>query len=189
MTHYTVFSEVSSFIQKKLREKLCPEPIVSTSMIEVISPNSSNVDYTLGVYLYDIKEFNELNQAGMVSVNDNTQRMPPTVYELDYMIFVNTKTQSGIKEIDIHKIFGRVAQVMADNGVVLLQNEGVYPPPNIVSAKLTLEEKSRIWTALNIPYNLCLMYKVYPVYLESERIVKASRVRESTFILDDKKGK
>jgi hypothetical protein len=56
MADYPIIADVSQFIVKTLRDKMCPEPIPSPNNIEISSPTSQDVDYLVGVYLYDIRE-------------------------------------------------------------------------------------------------------------------------------------
>ena len=56
MADYPIIADVSNYIIKTLRKKMCPEPIPSPNNIEVSSPADQDVDYILGLYLYDIKE-------------------------------------------------------------------------------------------------------------------------------------
>lgn len=187
MSEYFVFSEVSSAILKLLRTKLCPEPIVSPSMIEIASPLGKNADYTLGIYLYDLHESGEITEMTRISIDEHTQQMPPKVYYLYYLIYINQESQAGVKEVDMHKILGRVAQVMSDNGILEMpksqKNIIVEPPVQITAAKLTMEEKTKIWTAVNKPYSLCLAYKAYPVYISSERTITSTRVVDASIHL------
>ena len=55
MADYPIISDVSSYIVKLLRKKMCPEPIPSPNNIEVSSPADQDDDYILGLYLYDIR--------------------------------------------------------------------------------------------------------------------------------------
>ncbi|MGN1170833.1 MAG: Pvc16 family protein, partial [Lachnospiraceae bacterium] len=48
-------------------------------------------------------------------------------------------------------------------------------------AKISLEEKVRVWQAINKPYQISLFYKAAPVFLSSEIIVDTPRVSEATF--------
>ena len=56
MADYTIIADVSAYIVKTLREKMCPEPVPSPNNIEISSPASQDVDYIVGLYLYEIKE-------------------------------------------------------------------------------------------------------------------------------------
>ena len=61
MADYPIIADVSNYLVKMLREKMCPEPIPSPNNIEVSSPSSQDVDYILGLYLYDIREEGEIS--------------------------------------------------------------------------------------------------------------------------------
>ena len=49
MADYPIISDVSSYLVKLLRRKMCPEPIPSPNNIEVSSPAEQDVDYILEV--------------------------------------------------------------------------------------------------------------------------------------------
>jgi hypothetical protein len=52
-------------------------------------------------------------------------------------------------------------------------------PIIITPAKLTLEDKVRVWSAINKPYQISLFYKAAPVLLSSEIVVDAERVTQA----------
>ena len=55
MADYPIISDVSQFIVRTLREKMCPEPIPSPNNIEVSSPADQDVDYIVGqCFLYQL---------------------------------------------------------------------------------------------------------------------------------------
>ena len=56
MAEYPIIADVSSYIVRILRQKMCPEPIPSPNNIEISSPADQDVDYILGLYLYDRSE-------------------------------------------------------------------------------------------------------------------------------------
>ena len=114
---------------------------------------------------------------------------PPKPYSLYYMVFINGSSQMGLKAPDIQKIVGRVAQIVNDNSSV--RPEELQPwldtsePPIVLSqAKITLEEKVRVWQAINKPYEISLFYKAAPVFLSSEVVVEPPRVSEANFGLN-----
>ena len=83
----------------------------------------------------------------------------------------------GLKAPDIQKIIGRVAQIVNDNSSVLpsqLQSWITTQEPPIVlsQAKISLEEKVRVWQAINKPYQISLFYKAAPVFLSANTSVK-----------------
>lgn len=186
MADYTIISDVSKFIVDTLREKMCPEPIPSPNNIEISSPADQDVDYIVGLYLYDIREEANVNQPPMITKGRVQLQKPPRPYGLYYMVFINGSSQMGLKAPDIQKIIGRVAQIVNDNASVLpnqLQNwlDTQEPPIVLSQAKISLEEKVRVWQAINKPYQISLFYKAAPVFLSSEVVVDTPRVTEATF--------
>ncbi len=189
MADYSIIADISNYMCKMFREKMCPEPIPSAGNIQVSSPSSQDVDYLLGVYLYDIKEITEVSRPEMVRTGRVQLARPPRPYTLEYMVFVNGATQMGLEAPDIQKIVGRVAQIVNDNERVLpsdLQPWLTSPEPPILltQSKITLEEKVRVWQAINKPYQVSLFYKVAPVFLSSEVVIETPVVTDATFNLE-----
>ena len=186
MADYTIISDVSAYIVRTLREKMCPEPIPSPNNIEISSPADQDVDYIVGLYLYDIREESDITQRPLMQRGQVQLQKPPRPYGLYYMVFINGSSQMGLKAPDIQKIIGRVAQIVNDNSSVLpnqLQNwlDTQEPPIVLSQAKISLEEKVRVWQAINKPYQISLFYKAAPVFLSSEVIINTPRVAEATF--------
>ena len=188
MADYTIISDVSSFIVQMLRSKMCPEPIPSPDHIEVSSPADQDADYTLGLYLYDIREEKEVAQPPFIQRGRVQLRKPSRPYGLYYMVFINGSSQMGMKAPDIQKIMGRVTQIVDDNNSVL-PNElqswlDMQEPPIVLShARISLEEKVRVWQAICKPYQISLFYKAAPVFMSSEVVIDTSRVMETSFNL------
>ena len=190
MADYTIISDISAHICKIMREKMCPEPIPSPNNIEISSPASQDVDYLVGLYLYDIKEEGQIAQPPMIARGNVQLQKPPRPYSLYYMVFINGSGQMGLKAPDLQKILGRIAQIVNDNASVrpkLLQPwlDSDEPPIVLSQAKISLEEKVRVWSAINKPYQLSLFYKAAPVFLSSEIVVEPPRVVEATIGLEN----
>lgn len=186
MADYTIISDVSNYVVKTLREKMCPEPIPSPNNIEISSPADQDVDYIVGLYLYDIREEAGIAQGPMLQKGRVQLQQPPKPYGLYYMVFINGGSQMGLKAPDIQKIIGRVAQIVNDNSSVLpnqLQSwlDTQEPPIVLSQAKISLEEKVRVWQAINKPYQISLFYKAAPVFMSSEVVIDTPRVSEATF--------
>ena len=186
MADYTIISDVSAYIVRTLREKMCPEPIPSPNNIEISSPADQDVDYIVGLYLYDVREESDVTQRPYMQRGQVQLQKPPRPYGLYYMVFINGSSQMGLKAPDIQKIIGRVAQIVNDNSSVLpnqLQNwlDTQEPPIVLSQAKISLEEKVRVWQAINKPYQISLFYKAAPVFLSREVIINTPRVAEATF--------
>ena len=188
MADYPIISDVSSYIVRMLREKMCPEPIPSPNNIEISSPASQDVDYIVGLYLYDIRADMEVAQPKRIQKGRIQLQKPPRPYDLFYMVFINGSGQMGLKDPDIQKIIGKIAQIVNDNSSVYpneLQNwlDTQEPPIVLSQAKISLEEKVRVWQAINKPYQISLFYKAAPVYLSSEVVINTPRVVDSEFNL------
>lgn len=186
MADYTIIADVSAYIVKTLREKMCPEPVPSPNNIEISSPASQDVDYIVGLYLYEIKEETQVARPPVVDRGKIQLLQPPRPYSLYYMVFINGSSQMGLKAPDIQKIIGRVAQIVNDNSSVRPQElqpwlDGSEPPIVLSQAKMALEEKVRVWQAINKPYEISLFYKAAPVFLSSEVVVEPPRVSEASF--------
>lgn len=186
MADYTIIADVSAYIVRTLREKMCPEPVPSPNNIEISSPASQDVDYIIGLYLYDIKEENLMSQPEMIRKGRVQLTRPPKPYSLYYMVFINGSSQMGLKAPDIQKIIGRIAQIVNDNNSVYPHElqpwlDATEPPIVLTQAKIALEEKVRVWQAINKPYQISLFYKAAPVFVSSEIVVEPPRVNEASF--------
>lgn len=188
MADYPIIADVSQKIVEILREKMCPEPIPSPNNIEISSPTSQDVDYIVGLYLYDIKEDLDVAHPAQIPKGRMQLTKPPRPYALHYMVFINGGSQMGLKASDIQKIVGRVAQIVNDNPVFYSSElqpwlETDEPPIMLTQARISLEEKVRVWQAINKPYEISLFYKAAPVYLSSEVIINTPRVVSADFSL------
>ncbi len=188
MADYPIISDVSNYMVQLLRSKMCPEPIPSPNNIEVSSPAEQDVDYILGLYLYDIREEGEISLPSLAGTGRTRLRRPPRPYSLYYMLFLNGSSQMGLKGGDVQKIIGRAAQIVNDGNSVdphRLQTwlEADEPPIIFSPAKLSLEDKVRVWSAINKPYQVSLFYKASPVFLSSEVVVESPRVTDAQFNL------
>ena len=186
MADYPIIADVSAYIVKTLREKMCPEPIPSPNNIEISSPADQDVDYIVGLYLYDIREEGNVTQPNFMQKGRVQLQKPPRPYGLYYMVFINGSSQMGLKAPDIQKIMGRVAQIVNDNSSVLPNQLQTWldtqePPIVLSQAKISLEEKVRVWQAINKPYQISLFYKAAPVFLSSEVVINTPRVAEASF--------
>lgn len=189
MADYPIIADVSNYIVRMLREKMCPEPIPSPNNIVVSTPAESDVDYILGLYLYDVREEGEVSVPAMVSSGRTRLRRPSRPYSLYYMLFLNGSSQMGLKGGDVQKIIGRAAQIINDSSSVsprALQSwlEDEEPPIIFSPARMSLEDKVRVWSAINKPYQVSLFYKAAPVFLSSEIFADTPRVTDAEFRLN-----
>lgn len=182
MAKYSIISDVSDYIVKLLKENLSPEPMLSSQTIELVSPADNNVDYTLGIFLYDIRENTEHLRVNTIPTEDNKLRRPPQSLSLYYMIYMNASAQVAVKAIDSQKILARAQQVLYDNNEITVEGlqkglESREENLRIIPSRLTYDEKTRIWTAIDKPYQVALYYTVAPVMLSSNVVIDDIRVR------------
>lgn len=188
MADYPIIADVSAYIVRMLREKMCPEPIPSPNNIEISSPLSQDVDYIVGLYLYDIVEDVQVTTPRLIERGRAELQKPPRPYALYYMVFINGSSQMGLKAPDIQKIIGKVAQIVNDKPSVYPNELQSWlttqePPITLSQAKISLEEKVRVWQAINKPYQISLFYKAAPVYLSSGDVIETPRVVDASFSL------
>ena len=181
LAKYTIISDVSNYIIKLLKDNLSPEPMLSSQTIELVSPADNNADYTLGVFLYDIRENTEHLRINMIPIEENKFRKSPQSLSLFYMIYMNASAQVSVKSIDSQKILCKAKQTLYDNNEIMvdkLQSSFETNEENIriMSSRLTYDEKNRIWTSLDKPYQLALYYTVAPVMLSSNIVIDEKRV-------------
>ncbi len=189
MADYPIIADVSNYIVRMLREKMCPEPIPSPNNIEISTPADSDVDYILGLYLFDVREEGEVAVPALVHSGRTRLRRPSHPYSLYYMLFLNGSSQMGLKGGDMQKIIGRAAQIVNDRSVVSPRTlqawlEDDEPPIVLSPARMSLEEKVRVWSAINKPYQVSLFYKAAPVFLSSEIVVDTPRVIDAEIRLN-----
>lgn len=189
MADYTIIADVSAYIVRLLREKMCPEPISSPNHIEISSPTAQDVDYLVGLYLYEVKQETQIARPLMVRQGRTQTAKAPNPYSLYYMVFINASSQMGLKAPDVQKIVGRIAQIADDNSSVFprqLQPWLNEEEPAIVlsQARMALEEKVRVWQAINKPYEISLFYKAAPVFLSSSAVAEPPRVTQASIAVD-----
>lgn len=181
MAKYSIVSDISDYIVRLLKDRLYPEPMLSSQTIELVSPADNNADYTLGIFMYDIRENTEHIRVNMISTEDNKLRRAPQSLSLYYMIYMNASAQVLVKAIDMQKILARVQQVLYDENEIIIDRlqkglEAREENIRIMPARLAYDEKAKIWTSLNKPYQLALYYTVAPVMLSSNVVVEEKRV-------------
>ena len=187
MADYTIISDIGSALVRILREGMVPDVIPNADAVGLCSPSDKG-DFVLGLYLYDIREESDVTQQPFIQKGRVQLQRPPRPYGLYYMVFINGSSQMGLKAPDIQKIIGRVAQIVNDNSSVLpnqLQSwlDTQEPPIVLSQAKISLEEKVRVWQAINKPYQISLFYKAAPVFLSSEVVIDTPRVVDASFDL------
>lgn len=174
---YTVVSSVSRNLLGMLRENLVPGLLQSQDNIGLCSP-ADHSDIILGLYLYDVREDEDIRVNGLQQVDQKYLQYPPMFLDLHYMVTTYLTMDLRYRTEEEHRILGGVMQLFHDNPIL---ESG--PGTGNEDLKLELEnmdigEKMKLWSGFGDPYRLSLFYKVSPVRLESKLFTKVTRVKE-----------
>lgn len=190
MSSYSMISDVGNGIVKILRSQMVPEIILNSDAIGLCSPEDKG-DLSLGIYLYDVKESEEMMGRGNPATAGDTRKAPSQYLNLFYMITAYSSSDIKFRASEEHRILGRVIQTLWDNPVLgpdyLSEGSGSMDYPlRIEMLKLDNEEKLKMWNTPNMPYKLSLYYKVYPVEIESLKVKTLRRVVDVDFTVDER---
>ncbi|MCL2399876.1 MAG: DUF4255 domain-containing protein [Defluviitaleaceae bacterium] len=186
MADFSIISDTSTSMLKFLRENLCPEPLMSPESITLVSPQEKSGDFQLGMHLYDFKEVSEFRNTTPLTRDDNVRTRPPKILELNYMLFSNKQAQVAMGPEAEQRIFGRALQAIADAGTLNVTETNPYltseeSEMNISTLNPSFEEKQRIWSALQCPYQIGIYFALSPVVLSSKVLTRVVRVRDVQF--------
>ncbi|BEP29023.1 DUF4255 domain-containing protein [Helicovermis profundi] len=181
---YTAIADVSQSLTKLFRNTLSPEPIKKKENIGLCSPAEKG-DFQLSLYLYNIEESGEFRQNIMIEMNDGSQKYPPKVFYLYYLLTAYSTADIKSKALDEHKILGKAIQILHDNQILsgsMLEGQlrNTDQEIRIETKNLSYDEMMRIWHFNDIPYSLSVAYKVGPIYIESTKFKKPPRVIKSS---------
>lgn len=191
MAGYTIISDVGNAIVKILRDNMVPEVIPNADAIGLCSPADKG-DFVLGLYLYDVRESEEVFASGMRMSGQNEQRYPSKYMNLFYMLTAYSMSDVKFRSSEEQRILGRAIQVLMDHGMldagqVGASGGGDTYPIKIEMLRLDNEEKMKLWNMPDVPYKLSLYYKVSPVEIESTRVKTVHRVTEIDMEVSEKK--
>ena len=189
MSSHSIIQDISRELRRRIHQALADTPDtdfgLSTPEQDIsLSPPAppSNTPPLLSVYLYHIEPDANLRNQPKLSSGPNALRFPPLALQLHYMI-----TALNEDEDRNHLVLGRVLQHFHDEpflgqiGNAPLGDSfgGASPEVRVTLENLTLEELSRVWTALQSGYQLSVAYRVQVVAVDSALPeVDARRVQE-----------
>ena len=172
MGRYTVIADLSEEIVRTLKEELVPDVILDQNGIGLCSPSNTE-EYSLGIFLYDIQESDEIRQLHMLDINARSQQGPPAYLSLYYMITAYSQSDQKFQMIQEERILGRVIQHFHDNPVLMVSDEEI----KIQMLHVSTEDKTKLWNFNGKPYTISIFYKAAPVMLESAMVRDVVRVR------------
>lgn len=185
---YTAIAEIGNTLAERLRIYMVPEVVMNPEHIGLCSPADKG-DFMVGIYLYDIRECEEIRSHSMIMVDSKQQKYPSCFLNLYYMITAYSNGDIKYRSEEEQKILGKIVQVLQDYGVFeeMTQGKGLPDGETIPAAEmlnLPLEEKLRIWNIPNIAYKTSLFYKVGPIEIQSEKTRDTQRVVDAVFRID-----
>lgn len=179
---YTIISSVDRGVLSLLKKHMVPDIISGSEQVGLCAPGE-NGDMLLGLYLYDIRENEEMRTGGMLPYDDEHLQNPPIYLSLYYMVTAYSDMDIRYREEENHRILTRAMQVFYDYPVLdsaTLHPTGQIEPYDLHIEFLSLkpEEKSAVWQNARQPVRLSLYYRVTPVQLDSTIHRQVSRVKE-----------
>ena len=176
MSDYSVVAELGDSLVSLLFSELHADPQVkglidSEDRISLESPADldTNDSVRLSLYLYRIVENAYMKNRFPIEGTGGMQRKPPLTLDLHYLLtpLVGTPREQQV-------VLGKSMQVLYDramlessdlSGSLGLTGETVQLTLNSVS----LEELTRVWQALEIPYRLSVCYIARVAIVDSEQ--------------------
>lgn len=193
MGSYAVIEETGNGIVKFLREKLVPEFVDHKEEIDLCSPDERG-DLTVGIFLYDIRESEEMIGIGPRDKGIAKQIYPSLFLNLYYMITVYSESDIKFRARQEQKLLGRILQVFHENKLFPEEylhdgSQTIHYPVKVELEKLRLEDKMKIYNVPGKSYKNSLFYRVYPVELESDLVKKVHRVVDVDLTAREEKGR
>ncbi|MDJ0653683.1 MAG: DUF4255 domain-containing protein [Xanthomonadales bacterium] len=172
MPDFTVIADVSSTLQAVLTDALstllpAPAPVAE---VHDLSGNVPINPPRLTIFLFEVVEDPSMrNRPHLRGVTppDLTVKKPPMALLLRYLM----TPWSGDRITD-HRILGRTLQTLYDGSIISgpqLQGglAGTSQALKITLAPLNLDERSRVWYAIQQPYRLSVTYEIRVVNLDA----------------------
>lgn len=181
-TSYTADGTVGGGIVQVLRRLLVPSVLPGREMVGLCSPGNQG-DIALGVYLYDIRENEDMRIQGMYPMDEGHQQFPPMFLNLYYMLTAYSTVDPRYQEAENYRILLGAMQVLHD---CPLLDQVQFQPVEEISPEtlrvhyqnLTFDQKQQIWQSCKLPMQLSLYYCVAPVRLDSGIYTEVKRVKE-----------
>lgn len=179
MGRYTIIADVSEEIVRTLRRELVPKLISDENAVGMCSPQEQE-EMSLGVFLYDIQESEDIRRHRMTDIDDGRQKYPPAYLSLYYMLTAYSQSDRKYQMSQEQRILGQTARYFHD--YPMLEIDGEYVPVQML--RISTEDKLKLWNFNGKPFQVSLFYKVSPVRLDSQRFRDVTRVRTAEFGVD-----
>lgn len=185
MSDYTVIADVGESMARVLWQEIQGDPQVNglidnQNRISLQSPFELREDESvrISIYLYRIVENAFTKNQFPVAGNGGRLRKPPLTIDLYYLVTPLLGTP-----FEQQTVLGKVLQVFYDRAIVEgsdLQGSLALSgdPLHLVLNSVSLEEATRVWQALDLPYRLSVCYVARVALVDSRREQFTQRVVE-----------
>jgi hypothetical protein len=172
MSEFTAIRAVSLTLKALLKEHITDstEPQLTNVTIYLKSPKEMREDQVAGVslWLYRVNRSDHVLNQPPPRIDQNQQVPHPLPVNLYYLVTPMTSDPEAEQAL-----MGRVLQVFNDHSVLRgtdLQDalKGSSDKLRLILETLSLEELTRVWNALQEPYQLSACYVVQLVTIDSD---------------------
>ena len=182
MADYAVISDVSTSLVTLLDQDLRKPPLNARAELNDLS-GTAPVGLTLTITLYEILEDPPSRNRPRPQRASGTailSKKPPMALRLHYLL-----TPWGGDSVTEQQILGRAMQALYDeailSGTMLLGGlQGSTDTLKLTLIPLTLEDRSRVWYAIQKPYRLSVNYEVRVVNLDATEELRDEVVQSRT---------
>lgn len=191
MGKYTIIADTGQKLIEILQREMVPDIIANPNEIGLRSPEEHG-DVSLGLFLYDVRESEEIRQPGTAVVRNETIQRVPVYLSLYYMITAYSNGDVKYRMAQEERILGKVIQTFHDYPVIPLGDVDAEKISgtdiHISMLRMSIDEKARIWNFPNVGNRLSLFYKVTPVTIDSGLSASITRVTDLDINISYKKG-
>lgn len=182
MGSYSVIADTGEKLVELLRGGMVPELVADPHGIGLASP-SDRGDLSLGLWIYDIRESEEIRVSGMQSQGLDRQKYPPMYLTLYMMLTAYSSSDIKFRAEQEQRLLGKAMQIFYDNSVLPV-SAGI--DMRIEKINPEIHEQREIWNAPDVPYRTSVFYRITPVELESEKSRRVRRVTSIDMTVEEK---
>lgn len=184
MSTYEVISEVSKTFKQILEDNMTTTPL----SITISTPDEEISDSTnrINLFLYQVLENAQLKNQDWQMNNPTTMKPPSLSLNLFYLL--TPYPQNPNDYTNAHLILGEAMQVLFDHPVLTSTylNQAAEETKLILNP-VSIDEMTKIWSAINKPYRLSVSYEVSVAQIDSGvaakeiKLVKERKVKVKSY--------
>ncbi|HEY0606869.1 MAG TPA: DUF4255 domain-containing protein [Herpetosiphonaceae bacterium] len=196
MSNYQVLLRVSEKLRDTLWSAFQQENstiITNAQQIAFTNPKETarNSSQRLSLWLYRVTEDEFLKNQPMERVNvqrtngrdsdaERVDRTAPLALNLFYLLTPMASLSNPSEVESDLLVLGRALQALYDNAIIPLHtpSETIVEELRVILCRLSLDELTKVWEALQEPYRLSVCYQVRVTRIDSTRQRGARRVTD-----------